>query len=255
MVPVHRGPPPICAAAITLIYDFAVAAPPSSGSDQHRASARTRWIVGAVIGALLLTLVAVGVAWNILSCDTPPCTGVTPQQIASANAENAARVASYSGPPPAQCGHETVPVHPRVAGTIWDEGDADLGRAPVWLTMNGLKVEGGQAVLHMEHLPIHKEAGGFPIYVDWITNADFTDVIHVRITDLQSGDEVVSQPAVYMHDPDLLVPAETKAVDVGATPPYRIFATLATFPTSPGCYTAIASWSGDSWSVPIAIGR
>jgi len=65
---------------------------------------------------------------------------------------------------------------------------------------------------------------------------------------------VRSDPAVYMHDPNLLVASEARVIDLDGTP-YRIFVTFATFPAVPGCYVAMATWPGDSWSVSIAIGR
>ena len=231
-----------------------MAAPPPNASTRRGLSTRTKWVVGCSIGALLPTLVGVGVAWNILSCEQVLCSGPSPEAIASANAEQAALVASYGGPPPANCGNGPVPLHPKVVGTIWAEDHAYLGRAQVWLEISELTVENGRAVLHMEHSGIKKEAGGFPIYLEWITNADFAGSINVRITDAQSGVEVRSDPAVYMHDPNLLVASEARVIDLDGTP-YRIFVTFATFPAVPGCYVVMATWPGDSWSVSIAIGR
>jgi hypothetical protein len=80
------------------------------------------------------------------------------------------------------------------------------------------------------------------------------DIIHVRMNEASSGTEVITEPAARMHDPDLLVPAESQAISVGQTPPYRIFVTSASI-ASPGCYVVSATWPGDSWSVTIAVGR
>ncbi len=207
---------------------------------------------------VLLGLVGVGLVLNGLSCDVGSCTPLTNEEVAKASAkasaEQEALKALYGGQPPADgdCGGDPVPVHPFVDGTVW--GYADLGRQPVWLSISGLEVDNEtHAVLHMSGTGIKKTAGGFPISLKWVTDASFTDVIHVRITQ-QSGAELSSKPAGYMHDPNLLVPSESKATSVGTTPAYRIFTTVATFPTSPGCYVATAAWLGDEWSIPIAIG-
>jgi hypothetical protein len=106
----------------------------------------------------------------------------------------------------------------------------------------------------MDHSRIEKEAGGFPISLEWITNVDFAGYINVRITDAQSGLEVRSYPASYMHDPNLLVASEARVIELDRTP-YRIFVTFATFPAVPGCYVVMASWPGGAWSVAFGVGR
>jgi hypothetical protein len=203
-------------------------------------------IVALVVVGLFIHVIAF---WSCWDCHNP-------QAMASLQAANDALVASYGGPPPADCGSSPVPVHERVARTIWDEeGNVYVGRSPVWLEISHLAIEGGWAVLHLEHSGIGKGPDGFQIYLTWVTNADFGDVIHVRLTDARSGIELTGEPAVSMHDRDLLAPSEARAISVGPTPPYRIFVTTVNVPASPGCYLASASWPGDSWSVTIAVGR
>lgn len=209
-----------------------------------------------LIGASLIAALIVGgvfvhaiAFWSCWDCNNP-------EAVASQEAAYATLVASYGGPPPADCSSAPVPVHEKVAGTIWDEGDVYVGQSPVWLGIRGfMTVENGRAVVHLVHSGIKKGADGFPIDLWWITNADFADVIHVRLNDTRSGTELSGEPATYMHDRDLLVPSETNSIAVGPTPPYRIFVTTVNAPTSPGCYVATASWPGGNWSITIALGK
>jgi hypothetical protein len=94
---------------------------------------------------------------------------------------------------------------------------------------------------------------GYPIYVEWITLADFNGDIHVSIADSSSGKEVAAHPAAYMHDAHVLVPSDTQVIAAGPTPPYRIFVTTVTIPAA-GCYTVTTS-SGCSWSAIVAVGK
>jgi hypothetical protein len=129
-----------------------------------------------------------------------------------------------------------------------------VGISPVWLNILGMALENGHAVVHMEGY-VEKNTFGFPMYLEWIAGGDYADVIHVRVTDQHTGVELRSEPAVGMHDADLLVPSEEAVVSTGLQPPFRRWVTLATFPKSPNCYSAVASWPGGTWSVAFGIGR
>jgi len=203
-------------------------------------------IAALTVGAIFVHAIAFWTCWD---CNNPAA-------VASQAAANAALVASYGGSPPSDCSSAQVPVHEKVAGTIWDEGDVYVGQSPVWLGIRGfMAIQNGRAVVHLEHSGIEKGARGFPISLWWITNADFADVIHIRLADATSGTELDGDPASYMHDRDLLVPSETESIEVGPAPPYRIFVTTVFAPASPSCYVATAGWPGGSWSVTIALGK
>lgn len=216
-----------------------------------------------VIAVLILVPLA-GVAFLIYGIYEATCNEVchplSPEAAASAQASEDARLAALGGPPPADCGGGAVPVHTPTAGTIWDESEPRgpgqawapapyVGQSPVWLNLAGLFVVNGHAV---EHLALDSVA--FTVYVQWVTNADFPDKIQIGISDVTSGTELRLVPAEYMHDGNVLVPAETDAISVGPTPPYRIFITTVTFPSG-GCYTVAASWPGGGWKINLAVGR
>lgn len=229
-------------------------APPTE-SDQSRSSTRRKWIGGCLIAFVLIAFVGIQVlSYSGVFCALGICPE-TPWQAASEQAHQAAIIASYGGPPLATCGNEPVSVHPRGGGlTVWNTGEVYVGLPPVWLNILGLALENGHAVVHMEGY-VEKKINGFPMYLTWINGADYAEVIHVRVTDQQTGVELRTEPDVGMHDADLLVPAEEAAISTGQQPPFRRWVTVATFPKSPHCYVATASWPGGNWSVAFGIGR
>jgi hypothetical protein len=237
-------------------YHDAVSAAPKEPR-QSGFSPRTKWIVGCSVAALVAGVIGIAFLMNQFACEVPPCTikPTTPQEQASIEAAQSALLASYGGPPPAHCGAELASVHPKVPNTIWSDDPTTvyLGKAPVWLGISDSALEKGRAVVHLEHSGISKSGGGFPMYLEWVEDAGFAEDIHVKVTDQQSGAELVVEPAVYMHDPDLLVASESRVIDP-VDRPYRIYTTQAIFPTSPACYLASASWPGGEWSIAIAIG-
>jgi hypothetical protein len=230
------------------------------GSSSFGRKSKRRWLIGLVLAAVILFPLA-ALAFLFYGFYAATCNDLCrpPEAAASAQAAEDARVAALGGAPPADCGGGAVPVHPLVAGTIWDEempvGPGEswvpspyVGQSPVWFNTTGLRVENGLAVEHLA-----RDAETFTIYVQWVTNADFADKIRISISDATSGTELRLVPATYMQNGNVLVPTETDAISVGPTPPYRIFITTVTFPSG-GCYTVAASWPGSSWKINLAVG-
>lgn len=240
---------------------------------------RRRLALAILVGLLGTGVLVLGtcalIVHNAVQCYGGAC---TPEGQARASAD-AAYQAEFQrrlgGPPPAGCGTAPVPVHPAVAGSIWDPsgdtGSIAAGKSPVWFRIDGLTLDHGRAVEHLaanyydlpqQYGDLPDGAPGFPVFLTWLTDAAYTNVINVSVSDLASGGVIPAQLTTptdsvgtwSMHDPDVLDPSESGAIDPGSPNPYREFRTVVTL-VSGGCYAVTAKWPGGGWSITVAVGK
>jgi hypothetical protein len=225
------------------------------------AARRSGWLIGCGIVGTIGVLAFLGVGFfihaiytQIQSCPAGGCSA-SPQEIASNHAvAEKEREAALGGPPPSNCGDQPVPVHQEVGGTIWDSTapsqGVSIGKAPVWLQIAGMRLEGGKAVLHLAANGggYGKTADGFPILLFWIMDGAFTGTISVRLVDSRTGEEAKLTPAL-----NNLYPSDEPSVSYGNIPPYRLFGARGHV-HSPSCYEAQASSQSDTWTAAFAVG-
>jgi hypothetical protein len=170
-------------------------------------------------------------------------------------AQEEAHAKALGPAPPTNCGGAAVPVHDAIKGSIWEDQAPAVGRAPVWVHPDQLSIEKGRAVLHLGQVyQLERGPSGWKVFVTWLSDAKFSDVIHVTFTDAGSGAAVTADPSVPMPDPALLDPAHGHVVSLPGVPPYSIYVETLEIP-GPGCYAIKATWPADSWTVIMAVGK
>jgi hypothetical protein len=209
-----------------------------------------RFIRGASV--LLLALVSIGLLVPI---------AITGGDEIRAQAAAAHRVKAQQealdraiGPAPPVCGGPAVLQHPADKDTIWGYDAPAIGRAPAWFHIDNLSIEKERAVLHLAQVyQLERGSAGWRVFTEWLTDASFSGVIHVVITDA-SGVPIVMNASAPMPDPTLLDPANAKAISLPPVPPYRIYVNTVEFPKA-GCYTVKATWPGNSLDLTLAVGK
>jgi hypothetical protein len=208
-----------------------------------------RWL-----SVLLLAAICVGLAVPIIIIGGDELR-VSARAAQTQKAQEEAHAAALGPAPPTNCGGSAVPVHPAIKGSIWEYEAPAVGRAPVWFHTNELSIEKGHAVLHLAQVyHLNRGPSGWTVFLEWLTDASFNDVIHVTITDVSSGAAVTAYSSAPMPDPALLDPAHTETISRPEVPPYRIYVNTADIPGS-GCYAIKASWPADSWTLIMAVGK
>ncbi len=206
------------------------------------------------LSVLLLGVVCVGLAVPvaIIGGDELRASAAAAQ---TQKAQAEAHAKALGPAPPTNCGGSAVPVHAAVKDSIWDYEAPAVGRAPVWVHPDKLSIEQGHAVLHLGQIyQLERGPTGWKVFLEWLTDATFSEVIHVAVTDVTSGVSVTADPSAPMPDPTLLDPAHAHVVSPPGVPPYGIYVETVEIPGA-GCYAIKATWPADSWTVIMAVGK
>jgi hypothetical protein len=206
------------------------------------------------LSVLLLAVVCVGLAVPvaIIGGDELRASAAAAQ---TQKAQEEAHAKALGPAPPTNCGGSAVPVHAAVKDSIWADDAPAVGRAPVWVHPDNLSIEKGHAILHLGQIyQLERGPTGWKVFLWWLTDATFSDVIHVAITDVSSGAAVTAYPSAPMPDPALLDPAHAHVVSLPGVPPYSIYVETVEIPGA-GCYAIKASWPVDSWTIIMAVGK
>jgi hypothetical protein len=170
-------------------------------------------------------------------------------------AQEEAHAKALGPAPPTNCVGSAGPVHAASKGSVWEDEAPAVGRAPVWVHPDKLSIEKGQAVLHLGQIyQLERGPTGWKVFLSWLTDATFRDVIRVAVTDANSGAAVTAEPSAPMPDPALLDPVHAHVVTPPGLSPVGLYVETVEIPGA-GCYAIKATWPADSWTVIMAVGK